>query len=377
MIKSKSKSQKVRKVLKCVSLKRFRQSVVMLTCLSLALINMPVIADTMDQLNEQESQLVQQSDKISTQIQSTLTDVNEKYAQVEDLKKKIENNQQLLEKTQKEIIDTQDTIAKRKEVVAKRLQSIQVNNAADIDLKALLASKNIGELFQRIYAMTLIQNFENEKFASLNQAVDTLEDLNTKATQTQNKLEANKKELDEQVQQLDAKMANLRQQLADNKDALAKIAADKQVESQRLAAEKARQEREAQQAAQKANQSRPSQSTSASGQSTNSAAVPSSPSTSGQSGNVRIMESTAYSYAEAGASYFTASGTDLRANPVAIAVDPSVIPLGTLVEVQGYGVALALDTGGAIKGNIIDVHFDNVEKCRQWGRRMVQVRILS
>lgn len=349
----------------------------MLTCLSLALINMPVIADTMDQLNEQESQLIQQSDKISTQIQSTLTDVNEKYAQVEDLKKKIENNQQLLEKTQKEIIDTQDTIAKRKEVVAKRLQSIQVNNAADIDLKALLASKNIGELFQRIYAMTLIQNFENEKFASLNQAVDTLEDLNTKATQTQNKLEANKKELDEQVQQLDAKMANLRQQLADNKDALAKIAADKQVESQRLAAEKARQEREAKQAAQQANQSRASQSTSASGQSANSATVPSSPSTSGQSGNVRIMESTAYSYAEAGASYFTASGTDLRANPVAIAVDPSVIPLGTLVEVQGYGVALALDTGGAIKGNIIDVHFDNVEKCRQWGRRMVQVRILS
>ena len=225
--------------------------------------------------------------------------------------------------------------------------------------------------------ISLIQNFENEKFTSLNQAVDTLEDLNTKATQTQNKLEANKKELDEQVQQLDAKMANLRQQLADNKDALAKIAADKQVESQRLAADKARQEREAQQAAQQANQSRASQSTSASGQSTNSAAVPSSPSTSGQSGNVRIMESTAYSYAEAGASYFTASGTDLRANPVAIAVDPSVIPLGTLVEVQGYGVALALDTGGAIKGNIIDVHFDNVEKCRQWGRRMVQVRILS
>ena len=89
------------------------------------------------------------------------------------------------------------------------------------------------------------------------------------------------------------------------------------------------------------------------------------------------MESTAYSYSEAGASYFTASGTDLRANPMAIAVDPSVIPLGTLVEVQGYGVALALDTGGAIKGNIIDVHFPTRDQCIAWGRRMVQVRILS
>ena len=62
---------------------------------------------------------------------------------------------------------------------------------------------------------------------------------------------------------------------------------------------------------------------------------------------------------------------------MAIAVDPSVIPLGTLVEVQGYGVALALDTGGAIKGNIIDVHFPTVAQCKVWGRRMVQVRILS
>ena len=69
-----------------------------------------------------------------------------------------------------------------------------------------------------------------------------------------------------------------------------------------------------------------------------------------------MMESTAYSYKEAGSSFFTASGT---------------------VNVEGYGVALALDTGGAIKGNIIDVHFDNVAQCRQWGRRQVKVTILD
>ncbi|MCI5685153.1 MAG: 3D domain-containing protein, partial [Enterococcus gallinarum] len=95
------------------------------------------------------------------------------------------------------------------------------------------------------------------------------------------------------------------------------------------------------------------------------------------SGKTMIMESTAYSYAEKGASHLTASGTDLRSNPMAVAVDPSVIPLGTLVNVEGYGVALALDTGGAIKGNIIDVHFDNVAKCLQWGRRQVKVTILD
>lgn len=362
-------------------MKRIRQSAILIGCLGLSLMQAPVFADNMDQLNQQEAQLQQQSDQISTQIQKTLSDVNDKYAQVEDLKKQIADNQQLLEKTQQEIIDTQETIAKRKEVVAKRLQSIQVNNAADVDLKALFAAKNIGELLQRIYAMTLIQNFENEKFTSLNQAVDTLEDLNNKATQTQNKLQQDKAQLDVQVQQLDTKMANLRQQLADNKDALAKIAADKEVENQRIAAEKARQEREAKEAAKQAQQAQSQTTTQNQSQSQTQVTTPSqptAPSTSTSSGGrVMTMESTAYSYSEAGASYFTASGTDLRANPMAIAVDPSVIPLGTLVEVQGYGVALALDTGGAIKGNIIDVHFPTRNQCMAWGRRMVQVRILS
>ena len=362
-------------------MKRIRQSAILIGCLGLSLMQAPIYADTMDQLNQQEAQLQQRSEQISTQIQNTLSDVNDKYAQVEDLKKQIADNQQLLEKTQKDITDTQEIIAKRKEVVAKRLQSIQVNHAADIDLKALFASKNIGEFIQRIYAMTLIQNFENEKFTSLNQAVDTLEDLNNKATQTQNKLQKDKAELDVQVQQLDTKMTNLRQQLAENKDALAKIAADKEVENQRIAAEKARQEREAKEAAKQAQQSQTT--TTNQSQSQTQVVTPSQPTTStpdtstSTGGRVMTMESTAYSYSEAGASYFTASGTDLRANPMAIAVDPSVIPLGTLLEVQGYGVALALDTGGAIKGNIIDVHFPTRDQCIAWGRRMVQVRILS
>lgn len=98
----------------------------------------------------------------------------------------------------------------------------------------------------------------------------------------------------------------------------------------------------------------------------------------GSSGKVMYMESTAYSYKEAGASFYTAMGVDLRQNPNVVAVDPSVIPLGTLVEVEGYGIALAADTGGAIKGNILDVHFNSVAECKVWGRKFnVKVTILS
>lgn len=97
------------------------------------------------------------------------------------------------------------------------------------------------------------------------------------------------------------------------------------------------------------------------------------------SGQKMIMEATAYSCNEGfiGGGNLTAMGQDLRVDPMAIAVDPSVIPLGTKLHVEGYGEAIASDTGGAIKGNIIDLHFSDVAQCINWGRRQVEVTILS
>lgn len=60
-----------------------------------------------------------------------------------------------------------------------------------------------------------------------------------------------------------------------------------------------------------------------------------------------------------------------------IAVDPSVIPLGTKVYVPGYGYAIAADTGGAIDGNRIDLCFNTVAEAIQWGRRSVTIIILD
>ena len=60
-----------------------------------------------------------------------------------------------------------------------------------------------------------------------------------------------------------------------------------------------------------------------------------------------------------------------------ISVDPKVIPLGTKVYVDGYGYAIAADTGGAIKGNKIDVYKDTHEKALQWGVKYVNVYILK
>lgn len=58
------------------------------------------------------------------------------------------------------------------------------------------------------------------------------------------------------------------------------------------------------------------------------------------------------------------------------AVDPRVIPLGTPLYVEGYGFALAADTGGAIKGNRIDLCMSSHAACVAFGRRQVKVHIL-
>ncbi|WP_340689572.1 3D domain-containing protein [Enterococcus plantarum] len=54
-----------------------------------------------------------------------------------------------------------------------------------------------------------------------------------------------------------------------------------------------------------------------------------------------------------------------------------MIPLSTKLYVEGDGEAIASDTGGAIKGNIIDLHFSDVSQCINWWRRQVAVTILS
>lgn len=113
--------------------------------------------------------------------------------------------------------------------------------------------------------------------------------------------------------------------------------------------------------------------------STSSATSSSSSSSSSASstpsgGKTYKMESTAYSGGGT-----TAYGINLSANPglKVIAVDPRIIPLGSKVWVEGYGEAIAGDTGGAIKGNIVDVYFPNESQCYSWGRRMVTVKVLN
>lgn len=90
---------------------------------------------------------------------------------------------------------------------------------------------------------------------------------------------------------------------------------------------------------------------------------------------VITMEATAYLPTDGGGDGITATG--IRARHGVVAVDPNVIPLGTRVYIPGYGEAIAADTGGDIIGNRIDVVLEDYGSAMQFGRRTVDVYILS
>ncbi|MFK2826372.1 LysM peptidoglycan-binding domain-containing protein [Bacillus sp. B190/17] len=105
----------------------------------------------------------------------------------------------------------------------------------------------------------------------------------------------------------------------------------------------------------------------------------SAPAQQASQGKTLTVTATAYTAECAGCSGVTATGINLNANRNAkvIAVDPNVIPLGSKVYVEGYGTAVAGDTGGAIKGNRIDLHVPTKDQAVNWGRRTVNVTILN
>lgn len=401
-----------------MDLVKVKKLIPFLTTMMLINFGLPVAAaaESLDSLQEKEAQAKQSGELISKEINSALDDVNAKYAEIERLKTQISKAEDTLKTSKEEIEKTEKNISRRKEAVGDRMKDIQLNGDQRT-WQALLDAENLSDFFNRAYAMTVLQNFEREKIESLTSEKEKLAALQEKVENTQTTLKQNEEKLQVEASSMNNKVSELKEKMANNEELLAQISTDKQKEQQRLVSEKAAAEaqkkraaetakaeaakkqaaanKQAQadaaakleaEAAEESSSQASSSSTSTESSSTESSSSASSSESSSTpesstgesstgSGRVLQMESTAYSWREAGASNLSATGIDLSKESNVVAVDPSVIPLGSLVKVSGYGFAIAGDTGGAIQGNIIDVHFDSIDQCTAWGRRQVTVEI--
>lgn len=380
-----------------------KKALVMLAVLLSANLALPLVAqaESLASLSEKEQVAKRQGEEISVEVQVALNDVNEKYQEVEKIKQEINQNKKTIETSKKEIKETEETIEKRKKAVAQRLKDVQINGSNERNLQALLEAETLAEFINRAYAVRVLHQAEKDKIASLDSQRQKLVELNQKLEDTQTSLKDNQVSLEIEADSLNEKVDSLKQKLVDNQVTLSEIAKQKEAEKTRIATENAKKEAAEKQAkeemqkqaekvkeeakkakekeeAEKLAAEKVEKETELAKQESNEKPKEDTPKEEvPTSGATRMMESTAYSYSEPGSGHITASGLDLYDNPQVIAVDPSVIPLNSIVNVEGYGVAIAADTGGAIKGNIIDVHFTTVEECIAWGRRQVKVTVMS
>lgn len=104
---------------------------------------------------------------------------------------------------------------------------------------------------------------------------------------------------------------------------------------------------------------------------------------SSSSGRTLTVEASAYTaMCSEGCTGKTATGIDIRnRTPKIIAVDPKVIPLGTVVEMfvdgESWGQYTAADKGGVIKGHKIDVLMKTEKQANNFGRRQVELKIVG
>lgn len=87
-------------------------------------------------------------------------------------------------------------------------------------------------------------------------------------------------------------------------------------------------------------------------------------------GKELTVEATAYTHTG------NNTATGIYPFPSVIAVDPSIIPLGSICYVENYGYAIALDTGRLIKGYKIDLFFNTYDECIKFGVRKLKIKIL-
>lgn len=303
---------------------------------------------------------IENLNKEMAELQTYITQNREALAETQ---KRIDATRQLIEQKKEEIVFLEDKIHNRKDVMKSRLVALQEDEKMNVAINVILESKSVADLIQRASAVTTLFNADN----------DIIEDQENDLKQ----IEENIKVIAEQEEQLAVEQENLARHQADLDLNLQKRQESLTVMQQKYS--QVNQEMAGIQAQVKAAQEKVRQEQAAARAiaAANTPAKPATPAPTGTKGKEMYVTATAYSWQSAG--NITYMGYNIKTNPniKLIAVDPTVIPLGSKVWVEGYGVAIAGDTGGAIKGHKIDVVMPDNAHAFAWGRKTVKIVILN
>jgi len=302
-------------------------------------------------------------DQLEAELDSLYTEVEKNKADMAQTQGKIDEVNKLIQQKREEIVMLEDKILERKDIMKKRAVALQRNNNVDVFINLFFESDSISEFFQRASAASTLMGADKDILNAQQEDLQKIEESKNVIDEQEKVLKEEQKVLAEQQAKLDENMQQRQQSLTAMQQKLDQIA--EQVEIAQ--AEKGKIQSQMQQL---------QASLAPKAASVSKGATYSAPDAAIK-GKEMYVTSTAYTPYDSGS--ITASGYNIQANPnmKLIAVDPRVIPLGSKVWVEGYGVAIAGDTGGAIKGHKIDVLLPTKAQALQWGRRTVKIIVLD
>ncbi|EOU1670606.1 hypothetical protein OQL13_000685 [Clostridium perfringens] len=364
------------------------------------------------------SQLDNEVISLNSQVSKLNNEIEELNAKLADNKAKMKDTEESLKETESKVSTLKTEIDEKQSVLGKRMRAMYKSKDSMNPLVFLLKSEDLSDLITRLDALArvaaldknLIQSLDEQK-DSLNSDIkklerdkaelkelkasteESLKTLDSKKIEEQKKIDELNKQKEavlevikenemslishsvsvinssSSINELESAVSTLNQLIPQLNIDSVKEAANNSVQAAKNKIEslKAEEAKKAEEAA-KNNAANSSNTTS----SNNSSSQPSS---DGKYKKTLSMEATAYS-----GGTLTAMGLKPVRDPggiSTIAVDPSVIPLGSKVYIPGYGYAIASDTGGVIKGNIIDLYMNSHDECISWGRRQVTLHIVA
>ena len=364
------------------------------------------------------SQLDNEVISLNSQVSKLNNEIEDLNAKLEDNKAKMKDTEENLKETESKVSTLKTEIDEKQSVLGKRMRAMYKSKDSMNPVVFLLKSEDLSDLITRIDALArvtaldknLIQSLDEQK-DSLNSDIkklerdkaelkelkasteESLKTLDSKKIEEQKKIDELNKQKEavlevikenemslishsvsvinssSSINELESAVSTLNQLIPQLNIDSVKEAANNSVQAAKNKIEslKAEEAKKAEEAA-KNNAANSSNTTS----SNNSSSQPSS---DGKYKKTLSMEATAYS-----GGTLTAMGLKPVRDPggiSTIAVDPSVIPLGSKVYIPGYCYAIASDTGGVIKGNIIDLYMNSHDECISWGRRQVTLHIVA
>lgn len=332
------------------------------------------LCDSVADIQAKQESVKKQLDQNSNELSGKMDEINQVYQKLSDLEGKKKETEQRITQTQTKLQQAQQEKKNRVRDAKERLCELQKRQGTNTSLSILEKSTSLTQWLRIMIALQRLQSVYNDSLAAVKQSIVDISQAKEQLQGYQSNLASQERQVNDQKAVLDSQMSDLKKKIADGQSEMKQLADREQQAKAMEEAQKKAAEEEAQKQQQASNQKQQVQQTSTKTVD-NSEAATSADNVSGS--KTLTMSATAYSTEANGMGTYSATGINLKQHPSCVAVDPSVIPLGSIIWVSGYGVSVAGDTGTAIKGNVIDLHFSTVAQSMAWGRRTVTVKILN